>query len=521
MGKVAFLALTYSSFEKEGLMKKFFNLEDRNLYNLYIHNKTEITDEYFRQFCISTDYKVDTEWGKYSLVLATIRLLMVALQDPQNKKFVLISGSHCPLYNMRDVCRKIEEDYEFLSFSRGDDKNSEFFSTRRFNSLLCQQKSKFCPLSPKDAMFVSQWFVCNRSDAELLVKSESKFRKWIEQNRENCSDEIYFPLIANHLGIKNQIKKVCYWNWFWKTNTNLVDSGHRLHPHSYSKVKDNFIKTLRDTTDCLFFRKVFKDTVVNEDLLMSDHNSFRAKNKYLVFSSVGDSCEAYKSWFALDRDYDIAIAYYGDDEHVFAEIQKHSDFCFKNKGAKFPNFLKLKCKLDYDYVLILDDDIEFFPTQLSNSFDFLNKNKIHVAGPSQNPSGKISWQSMVTQENSLFRLTNFVEMTAVFMDRSSVINFCSLYKKHKKNIISYGLDFIISSSCYTKNNPFYILDFISILNPHDELKTNGNREIEKLDSYHLSFDKWFKLRHNFAINNGNQVKVWNRNGSSSDPQVNS
>jgi len=30
MGKVAFLALTYSSFEKEELMKKFFNKEDKN-----------------------------------------------------------------------------------------------------------------------------------------------------------------------------------------------------------------------------------------------------------------------------------------------------------------------------------------------------------------------------------------------------------------------------------------------------------------------------------------------------------
>lgn len=258
-------------------MKRFFNLEDRNLYNLYIHNKTEITDEYFHQFCISADYKVDTEWGKYSLVLATIRLLMVALQDPQNKKFVLISDAHCPIYNMQDMCHKIEKDYKFLSFSHGSSKNSQFFAMRRFNSLLCKQKSKFCPFSPEHAMFVSQWFVCNRSDAELFVKNETKFRKWIEQNRENCSDEIYFALIANHLNIKSQIKKNCYWNWSWKTNSNLVNQGHRVRPHSYSKIRDSFITTLRNTTDCLFFRKILKSSVVNEDLLMSDCKNLTSK----------------------------------------------------------------------------------------------------------------------------------------------------------------------------------------------------------------------------------------------------
>jgi hypothetical protein len=264
--KIAFLALTDSSFKKERLMKSFFNKKDSNIYNLYIHNKNPIKNKYFQNFCLPDEYKVETEWGKYSLVLATIRLMKYALKDLNNDKFILISDSHCPLYNMKDMCDKIYELYPKLSFSIQNIVDNEV--SKRYKLIFNESINKNNILiNQKSADFVSQWFIANRDDIEFFVEKEPKLRYLFEENKITLADEMYFALIANHFNKSWINKRHCYFDWWKKTDPELVKEGHREQPHTYCCVRNKFIKQLREQ-DFLFFRKIYKDTFLDENFLL-------------------------------------------------------------------------------------------------------------------------------------------------------------------------------------------------------------------------------------------------------------
>jgi len=262
--KVAFIALTDSSFLKGGLMQKFFCEEHSDKYNLYIHNKNPISDDYFKRFEISNDYKVETEWAKYSLVLATVRLLMVALQDSENEKFVLISESHCPLYSIDKVCKIVFDEYPVLSFS--DQPQEEHLSLLRFKRLILNENRN--PFDPKNAKFVSQWFVCGRSDAEIFTKHEIKLRKYFDTRRLRFADELYFHLIARHFNVPLQYKTCCHFNWNLKSSKRLIDLGFREKPKTYSKISNRAIDVFRKKNGCIFLRKVYDGTILDEDYLL-------------------------------------------------------------------------------------------------------------------------------------------------------------------------------------------------------------------------------------------------------------
>ena len=87
MKKVAFLNLSYNSFNKNDVWKSFFDQGDQNSFNLYIHPKDDFQ-------CVFSDYfidnRVETAWGHFSLVEATIELMKAALEDEDNEYFTLI-----------------------------------------------------------------------------------------------------------------------------------------------------------------------------------------------------------------------------------------------------------------------------------------------------------------------------------------------------------------------------------------------------------------------------------------------
>lgn len=262
--KIAFIALTNSSFNKGELMRDFFSEYNKDLYNLYIHNKNPISDDFFKKFELPDSYKVNTEWGQYGLVLATVRLLMYALQDPDNQRFVLISESHCPLYNMEKICQIIFDEYPILSFSYQP--KEESWAAPRFKSFLKDKNRN--PFDPKHAKFVSQWFICNRQDAELFIKHEIKFRKYFNINKQCFPDEIYFHLIGSHFGRPIQYRNNCHFNWNLKSSKLLIDLGHREKPKTYSKISNKTIDVFREKSDCIFLRKVYSGTVIDKDYLL-------------------------------------------------------------------------------------------------------------------------------------------------------------------------------------------------------------------------------------------------------------
>lgn len=263
--KVAYLALTSSSFNREELMRCFFNEQNSSEYSLYIHNKLPIESEYFSRFQLPPEYKVETSWGKYSLVLATIRLLSWALKDPDNQRFVLISESHCPIYDIATTNSIVLNNYPILSFS--DQPREQSWAKPRFQSFI---KNKNSPTFTFDhCRFVSQWFICNRSDAQAFVKNEGKFRKHFNTNNICMPDEIYFHMMASKLQIPFQYKTNCYFNWYLKTSQSLVNSGLKEKPKTYGKIPNKLVECLRQNGDYIFLRKVIAETSIDENFLIN------------------------------------------------------------------------------------------------------------------------------------------------------------------------------------------------------------------------------------------------------------
>lgn len=264
--KVAFLSLNYQSFENEELMGRFFCEEHKDKYNLYIHNKESIVGSVFEKYCIPESYKVETEWGKYSLVLATIRLMKYALQDPDNEKFILISNSHCPLYSIDKICEKIWSHFPLMSFDRSI--VGKFDPTNhRYDIILNPSKKHLSPFKKESSLFVAQWFVCNRSDAEFFVTNEARLRGWFNLDRQTNADELYFSLLANHYGLPYQIKTNCYVAWQLKTKKHLIAQGKRKTPCTIDRISNKMIDILRKR-DILFLRKICAETQLDIDHLL-------------------------------------------------------------------------------------------------------------------------------------------------------------------------------------------------------------------------------------------------------------
>lgn len=266
--KVAFLALTYDRFQNEELMQKFFSKKASHLYSLYIHNKHELIDNVFSGNCLPRDQIVDTKWGSYSLVRATVRLMLHALKDPDNEYFVLISDSHCPLYCMEEMHSIVELNFAKLSFS--DQPREKLITKKRFLNSLDKRRLSYCPLDKEGGKFASQFFICRRSDAQAFVNSEPKLRKWFDQNCIACQDETYFYSLADYLKLDYQIKGCCHFNWYLSSKREFIESGIRDLPKTYSKISNKMIDILRNQYQYLFIRKICDKTEIDQNYLFNE-----------------------------------------------------------------------------------------------------------------------------------------------------------------------------------------------------------------------------------------------------------
>jgi hypothetical protein len=268
MNKIAFLALTYDTFQKEELMSRFFSPEQSHLYNLYIHPKTPLPkNSPFQKYVIDPSLHIPTAWGYYSLVQATTIMMKEALKDPSNDKFILISDSHLPTMNMHDMHVNMQLHYSTMSFHIQDARMARHRFYKAFN--LGQIKVNEIPISSHHSYFVSQWFVCNRADAEAFVEFEENNRHYFARDKITYVDEIYFAMVASHLGLPWVERTSCFFNWGLNTSNEFIAKGCRKNPHTFSFVSNDFIHAQRDKK-ILFMRKVHRDTVIeNPDFIFS------------------------------------------------------------------------------------------------------------------------------------------------------------------------------------------------------------------------------------------------------------
>jgi len=260
MKKVAFLNLSYNAFNKNDIWKDFFDQGSKseynqNSFNLYIHPKDESQ-------CVFSDYfidkRVETGWGHFSLVEATIELMKAALEDEDNEYFTLISDSHVPLYSLEETTKLIEKKYSKMTFST----HGAISTKQRSQRVLKYGVQGNHHFNLYNA--VCQFFVCRRKDVIQFIETFDHFSQFFVKNEIIFADEFYFWAVARELKMDFDIGQAStYSDWA----EYQIEGTNRLQrqPREMKYLNSLVLKTLRDQR-VLFARKVMPTTEISADI---------------------------------------------------------------------------------------------------------------------------------------------------------------------------------------------------------------------------------------------------------------
>lgn len=265
--KIAFLFLTRRNLPLDFLWGSFFENADAANFSIYIHSEPGfVFDEsttrsaFFYNRQLGNSIKVG--WGESSMIEAERLLFGAALEDPANRRFVLLSDSCVPLYNFSYIY------------------NSLMASPRSFvDSFLDKKEGRYNPkmshVIPKNKWRKgSQWITIVRSHAEVIVDDEivfpvfKKFCKrrplldvkgkqssyWAKrrtqklQKQHNCiPDEHYVQTLFAMSDLERELERrtVTYTSWNQST-TNMETKGWHPTTFNYANAGPQQIKRIKD-----------------------------------------------------------------------------------------------------------------------------------------------------------------------------------------------------------------------------------------------------------------------------------
>lgn len=241
-------------------------------------------------------------------------------------------------------------------------------------------------------------------------------------------------------------------------------------------------------------------------------NFTNKKNTNLVFSSVGDNSNFEELWCDDNRNYDVYVIYYGDNEDIYNKYKSKVDFIEKRKGSKFQNFHYLynnnpELINQYERFFILDDDIIFNTNSINEMFALSKQYDLWICGPTFKADGnsKISWGLTIHQKNHLLRYTNFVEVNTPLFNKFALDKLMKIYDPE---LIGFGIDFLythaialdVDESIYKKK--IALIDKITCINPLDD-KKNNSRELYKIKNAHDRAKIWLEFKKKNNIPNFN------------------
>jgi hypothetical protein len=115
--------------------------------------------------------------------------------------------------------------------------------------------------------------------------------------------------------------------------------------------------------------------------------------RWCVFTSAGDHNNVL-SWLAgLDgREWDLVVAFYGDDDAAFERLRPACRAAFRSKGSKFQNLKKLfnsepQLFEQYDFIWIADDDLTIRPEDVAQLFRYAAEYGFWISQPAFSSEG--------------------------------------------------------------------------------------------------------------------------------------
>jgi len=198
--KIAFCFLLKDQIEHLDIWSQFFKNANPNKYSIYAHPKF-ISNKLPPWIINNTIETIKTEWCGESLVSACVNMFKKALEDRNNKYFILVSGSCVPLYTFKDL-------YKIITVEKKS----------RIHSMTLTKKGE-------SYLYADQWILLNRYIAKIFIEIENNYdlvrQLYYESDQisSHCPDEMY-PILfllerLNPAEFQNNInaKYLTYTKW--------------------------------------------------------------------------------------------------------------------------------------------------------------------------------------------------------------------------------------------------------------------------------------------------------------------
>ncbi|CAK9137257.1 unnamed protein product [Ilex paraguariensis] len=258
--KVAFLFLARRNLPLDFLWGSFFENGDVANFSIYVHSEPGfVFDESTTRSAFFYDRQlensIEVAWGESSMIEAERLLLEAALQDPANRRFVLLSDSCVPLYNFSYIYNSLMASPKSYVDSFLDKKEA------RYNP-------KMSPVIPKNKWRKgSQWITLIRRHAEEVVDDEvifPVFKKFCKrrplvddskgkqnlklQKQHNCiPDEHYVQTLLAMSDLEGELERRTVTYSLWNLSvTNMERKGWHPATFSYADAGPQQIKKIKD-----------------------------------------------------------------------------------------------------------------------------------------------------------------------------------------------------------------------------------------------------------------------------------
>jgi len=253
--KIAFCFLTVGDIHKHDVWGNFFKGKE-HLYNIYVHPKkpNQITS-FFKNHIIPSYDQIPTEWGKVSLVKATIKLFQNAIKDHNNKMIILVSDSCIPLYDFDYIYNDLNQTHHNIISLHAQQNMHTYVRYKQISNPKFLPQHKFKK--------VSQWMALNYDTAKYIVQNDyTNLYKDM-----SCPDEHYFANILDKFDIPYYNRKLTFDDW----NNPSLDPKYRPYPQTYTDLNSSNLQNAR-RTGALFIRKVVPETTLNLQELLINTN---------------------------------------------------------------------------------------------------------------------------------------------------------------------------------------------------------------------------------------------------------
>ncbi|KAK1379165.1 Core-2/I-branching beta-1,6-N-acetylglucosaminyltransferase family protein [Heracleum sosnowskyi] len=258
--KIAFLFLARRHLPLDFLWQTFFENAVFANFSIYIHSEpgfvfdeSSTRSSFFYNRQLSNSIKVG--WGESSMIQAERLLLGAALEDPANRRFILLSDSCVPLYNFSYI-------YEYLMTS------PKSFVDSFLDKKEGRYNPKMSPVIPKSKWRKgSQWIALVREHAEVVADDEiilPVFRKFCKrrppvdvskgklnskiQKQHNCiPDEHYVQTLLAMSDLEGELERrtVTYTSWN-QSATKMETKGWHPFTFSYANAGPEQMQKIKD-----------------------------------------------------------------------------------------------------------------------------------------------------------------------------------------------------------------------------------------------------------------------------------